>query len=398
MKRSGSSLPVLYLATVALQASLNMVFLALPIYALSVSASPLEIGLIGALGGLIYSLMARSLGGLSDRYSKKSFVILGAALEAVVSALYPFCTSTQLLIPVRMIQSLGLALFWPAIEAMIAEETTNETVERVLVGYNISWSTANIASSPLAGFLITAFTLALPFYVSSALAFAIAIILLALLNGTKHDPSPIKAVQTEPVALTSRPRRLAFFLPVIGAFTFAFNSGIVGTLFPVSATRLNISAFQIGLLFFLSNLIQTLVFVFSERLIQKFKKTSFPIGAAAFAVSLTLMALAGDAVAFVPSFLGLGLGQGILYSASLYYLLVEGGENKGHATGSFESTLGLASFLGPLVGGATAQFGPSYPYVTGALESFTILVVELFFRAKTYESDPPLESNLKHTK
>ena len=382
MKRYSSSLPILYLATAALQASLNMVFLALPIYALSVSASPLEIGLIGALGGLAYSLMARFLGGLSDRYSKKSFVILGAALEAVVSAIYPFCISTQHLIPVRIVQSLGLALFWPATEAMIAAEALNGTMERVLVGYNISWSIANTVSSPLAGFLITALTLALPFYVSSALAFAIAIILVTTPNRSAHSPSPIKATPMETVVVTNRPNRLSFLLPVIGAFTYAFNSGIVGTLFPVSATRLNISAFQIGLLFLLSNLIQTLVFVFSERLVQKFKKTSFPIGAAAFTISLILMALAGDAVAFVPSFLGLGFGQGILYSTSLYYLLAESGENRGHATGSFESTLGLASFLGPLVGGAAAQFGPSYPYVTGALASFIILVVELFPKAK----------------
>jgi len=167
---------------------------------------------------------------------------------------------------------------------------------------------------------------------------------------------------------------------MIAAFAYSFITGIVSTLFPVYATSLNFTAFQIGLLFFLSNLVQTLAFVFSEKLIQGLRKTSFLIGTGAFTISLALMVFGKDAVAFTPSFAILGLGQGILYSSSLYYLLMEGDKKRGHATASFESTLGLASCLGPLVGGAIAQYGPAYPYVAGAVATLIILLVQLLTR------------------
>lgn len=370
---------ILYVASGSLQASLSMVFLTLPIYALTVSASPFEIGLMGAVGGLMYSLMARFLGALSDRFSKRGFIILGAVVQAIVSLVYPFCGSTSQLISVRIVQSLGLALFWPVMEAMVAADVRNNTMERALVGYNISWGAANMVGAPLAGFLITAFFLTLPFYVSSALSLLVSIMLLALRNRAEDDPPP---KQAKVVAAADRPGQFMLFLPIVAAFAYSFNSGIVSALFPVSATRLNVPPFQIGLLFFLSSLVQTLVFVFSEKLIQRLRRTSFLIGAVAFTVSLALMAFAEDAVAFAPSFIVLGLGQGILYSSSLYYLLIESGKNRVQATGSFESTLGLASFLGPLVGGAIAQFGLSYPYVAGAVVSFIILVVQLFFKMR----------------
>jgi len=158
MSRHSSSLLLLYAASGAIQASLSMVFLTLPIYALSVSASPFNIGLMGAIGSLVYSAMARLLGSLSDRFSKKNFVILGALVQATASLAYPFCTNISQLIPLRMVQSLGLALFWPAIEASVVADAKNNAIG-ALAGYNISWGAANMVGSPLAGFLITTFSL-----------------------------------------------------------------------------------------------------------------------------------------------------------------------------------------------------------------------------------------------
>jgi len=373
-RRYNPSLAILYLATGGIQVSLNIVFITLPLYALAIAASAFEIGVMGALGGLTYSLMARFLGSLSDRFSKKSFIILGAVVQAATSILYVACDTPLQLILVRIIQSLGLALFWPVIEALVAG-SLKDALEHALVGYNISWGAASAVGAPLAGFLITAFSLTLPFYVSSAVALSISIVLIALPNATEDDPSPNK--QSEPIPV---PENNSFIplLPVASAFAYAFNSGIVGTLFPVFASQLRIPAYQIGLLFLVPSLVQTLVFVISERLLRKFGRTSFLIGGFAFTISLALIAIVENTAIFAVSFIGLGLGQGILFSSSLYYLLVESDGNRGQATGRFESILGLASFLGPFLGGVVAQFNPSYPYMAGAVLSSLVLVLQLF--------------------
>jgi len=380
-RRYSSSLTTLYVASGTVQVSMNVVFLALPLYALAIAASSFEIGVMSAVGGLTYAMMARFLGPLSDRFSKKSFIILGTLLQAASSLLYLVCDRPPQLILVRIVQSLGLALFWPPIEALVAAEARTDTLERALVGYNISWGAANAVGAPLAGFLITVFSLTLPFYVSSAVALLVSISLLVLRNRTEDDPPPSEESKTAPVIEKSNSSTL--FLSMASAFAYAFVSGIVYALFPVFATQLEMPAYEMGLLFLVSSIVQTLVFVASERLLRRFGRILFLVGTAAFAISLALIAVVVDTIAFMFSFIGLGLGQGILYSASLYYLLSGSGKNRGQATGRFESTLGLASFLGPLLGGVVAEFNPSFPYVAGALVSFLILVVQLFFTMKT---------------
>ena len=358
---------------------MNIVFLALPLYALAIAASPFEIGVLGAVGGLTYSLLARSLGSLSDRFSKKAFIILGTILQAASSLLFLTCERPPQLILVKLVQSLGLALFWPTIEALIAAQAKTDSLGHALVGYNISWSAASTIGAPLAGFLITAFSLTIPFYVSSAMAILVSVSLLALRNRT-HDDPPSKGSQTVPVVEESKPSISS--LPMASAFAYAFISGIVYTFFPVFATQLGIPAYEMGLLFLVSSVAQTLIFVVSERLLEKVGKSSFLIGLASFTISLILIVAVEDTMVFVLSFAGLGFGQGILYSSSLYYLLSANVRNRGQATGRFESVLGMASFLGPLFGGVVAQFNPSYPYLVGALASSLILVMQLSFAKK----------------
>jgi MFS family permease len=125
---------------------MNMVFLALPLYALTISASPFEIGLMGAVGGLSYSLMARLLGVLSDRYSKEDFIVLGTLVQAIVSAVNPLCSNTAQLTALRIVQAFGLALLWPAIEASVAGSTQHGSMEKALAGYNVSWSAASMVA------------------------------------------------------------------------------------------------------------------------------------------------------------------------------------------------------------------------------------------------------------
>ncbi|MCJ7632906.1 MFS transporter [Candidatus Bathyarchaeota archaeon] len=72
-----------------------------------------------------------------------------------------------------------------------------------------------------------------------------------------------------------------------------------------------------------------------------------------------------------------------MYSSSLYYLLRRSGSNRGRVTGSFESILGLGYLLGPLLGGAVAQFQGSYLFIVGAGLSLLVLVLQILFWRRT---------------
>jgi predicted MFS family arabinose efflux permease len=51
-------------------------------------------------------------------------------------------------------------------------------------------------------------------------------------------------------------------------------------------------------------------------------------------------------------------------------------------TGRFESVLGLASFLGPFVGGVVVQYSSKYPYLIGAFLSALVILIQIWL-AKT---------------
>ncbi len=70
------------------------------------------------------------------------------------------------------------------------------------------------------------------------------------------------------------------------------------------------------------------------------------------------------------------MGGGITYSASLYYSLQGHEESRGARSGLHEAVLGSGIFLGPLVGGAVANYVNLHvPFLVGAGMSAVLAVV-----------------------
>jgi len=153
----------------------GIVGIAVPIYAAELGASPLLLGFIGAAGGLIYSFMPLASGVLSDRFRKKIFVFTSTLLYSLSCLLYSIMGDPYMLIPVKALEWISVALFWPSVEALLVE-ASEVNVEETLRRFNLSWGSATIVGPMIGGSLISVLGVKTPFTTSSVISLTLALL------------------------------------------------------------------------------------------------------------------------------------------------------------------------------------------------------------------------------
>ncbi len=364
----------LYVSVFLSQIALAVAFLATPILAVEMQASPFLIGLIGASTGGPYAIMAIVFGFLSDRFSRRKMLVAAEAISAFAMILCFLSQEPYQLIFARFVFSIGLALFWPLAEAYTGDLVEPDQLSQALTGYNVSWSLATVVGPLVGGLTITWFLTRAPFLV--ALSLFVFAGMLFLPRNAANMPQSHQTYQLsqgdESVLNNSK------ISPMIYAFLFAFTSALLNAIFPAYATQLDISPDVIGLMFLLSGLAQTITVLFSSRMQFKLGREKLLLLSSIFlCISLTIIGLTPTIPIFMACFLIFGFGQGMAYSTAILLVLKGSGSRRGKAAGMFESILGVGFFTGPLVGGIFYQVGGPYPYFVGATVSLSIITSQL---------------------
>lgn len=365
----------LYASVFLTQTSLAIAFLATPILALEMKASPLLIGLIGASTGGPYAIMTFFFGSASDRFSRKRLLMTAALIQAFAMVLCFISQDPYQLILTRFVFAIGAALYWPLAEAYTGDLAGADQLNQALTGYNVSWSLATIVGPQLGGLLITWFLTRTPFLVSLILFVFAGMLFLpkTVVKSTRSHHTHHLNQNEERVLNDSKAS------PLIYAFLFAFTGAILSALFPAYATQLDISADLIGLMFLLLGLAQTITILLSSRLQSKLGTEKMLLLSALFlCVSLTIIGFTFAIPIFMVGFLVFGFGQGMAYSTAILLVLKGSGSRRGKVAGMFEGILGVGFFAGPLIGGVLFQVGGSYPYFLGAFVSLLMVTSQLF--------------------
>ena len=141
----------------------------LPIYAETLGASSLEVGMVQAafnitgIGTLVF------VGRLSDRYGRKSFLSAGLFILAVSSVGLMFANDPLHLILWRFVQGLGASAHLPIAQAYLGD-ITPEGGEGKWMGYFNAVLFAGMGAGPLVGGVITdAFNMKTTFLVMAVL-------------------------------------------------------------------------------------------------------------------------------------------------------------------------------------------------------------------------------------
>jgi MFS transporter, DHA1 family, multidrug resistance protein len=246
LRESGS--PALaVLATISFVSSLGISIMLplLPLYALSLGASPLQLGLMTSGFAVANGIAQFASGFLMDRYGARRFIVAGIGTYAAANVLIATASTAIALIGYRFVAGLGGGVNMVATRLYIAQTAEQAS----LAFFNSIISAANSAGSVLGpgfgGLVAAGGDLRAPFFIvagTSALAFIAALFL----------PRPKTRPHDSGAAATAGGRvwnRTVFILLAGNLLLLIGFGGWVTSYAPFVTTRLGWSTFDVGIIF-----------------------------------------------------------------------------------------------------------------------------------------------------
>ena len=245
--RENGSPALAVLATISFVSSLGISIMLplLPLYALSLGASPLQLGLMTSGFAVANGVAQFASGFLMDRYGARRFVVAGIGTYAAANLLIATAPTAIALIGYRVIAGLGGGINMVATRLYISQTAEQAS----LAFFNSIVSAANSAGSVLGpgfgGLVAAGGDLRAPFFIvagTSALAFVAALFL----------PRP-KAAPHEGAATAAAGGRVwnrTIFILLAGNLLLLIGfGGWITSYAPFVTTRLGWSTFDVGIIF-----------------------------------------------------------------------------------------------------------------------------------------------------
>jgi len=357
----------------------------IPLYSSSLGASYIQIGIIGAVYGLVYAMSAVPLGRLSDKLGRKIIMVLGAALCTFAAASYSIATTVNHIMLIRAIEGLAWAAFWPSIEALTTDVSHVSAVGRTMGLSTASYGAGFALGSLLAGTLASVFgyRYTFLFYLASA-------ILATVLGLTMiHEPKKVVPHQLNPSKTTSKSvglRHRANILADLISMVYSIVLMTILTLLPVYAKGLGIEVFSIGVLMMMLWVARITSFLNAGRISDKIgRKLVLTPSLAGLATGSFLLAVSETWWTLVLAVIVIGLSLGALFPVSIALISdYVPSSQRGVAMGMFETASAIGQTIGPVVGGVLAErFSPSYPYLFCMIASIICtFVVGIFLKKR----------------
>ena len=342
--------------------SASIFYLAAPLVVIDLGANPIELGLIGTITALVHMVLANLAGRLSDRFGRRTLMIAGPLIFGISCLLMTQMPNVKGVLALAALNGCGMAIFWPAFQAWVAESRNGSGLARNIGSFNMSWTASHLFGPTLAGFLF-ALHPRLPFWLAAVLC----ILLFLAMRTSASERTGQPEMETEsPPSESAESKFGRNFLYAIWIANFAsfFLLGNARYQFPKLARELTMSSYAIGLLMSCIGLAQFLGFFLlrgSER--WHFNKFYLLGGQLLAAAGLLLLYTSSRGLVFAAAFIMLGFCASLTYYSSLYYA-VRLLKRKGKGAGLHESILGGGVVLGPLLGGVVAHTaGLRAPYI-----------------------------------
>lgn len=341
---------------------------ALPLYAQSLGANYRDLGLLGATHGLVFSALTVPLGRASDRFGRSALLLASALAVGLAAACYLVSTRVLGLVGGKIVEAVGAAAFWPALEARAAEEFGGRAGAAMGVGYG-AYAAAFMVGSSAAGFLIEAAGLRTPFAASLGTAAATLGLLFFLAPARPGRGLPEGEAAPHQATGAGTADGFARLQRVLGystGFVYVFGLGTVLTFLPAYAADRGLAPRGVGLLlgaYWAARLTASLV---AGRLSDRWGRRAVLVPAMLLSGGAAILVAAplGPAPLFVGT-VGLGLTAGAC-APTCVGLIADHvrAADRGMAMGLFEGACGVSFIVSGFIGGQTAQtFGPGAPYL-----------------------------------
>ncbi|MBT3283426.1 MFS transporter [Candidatus Bathyarchaeota archaeon] len=357
-----SILWVLYVTIFLTSTGLGTTTFLLPVYAETLGASYTDLGLIGAVGNVIYTALTLVSGYLLDRFEKVTLYLVFTGTGMVTMALFAFVSTIPQIMILRGLLGLASGTFWVAASTLTAQISPREELTQSLARYNLAWISGFTVGPYVGGLVSSAYGYDLFFY-SQAGLIAVSIVLvftrmrsrIELLNVSSHERATLSEL-------------LPLSLAYITLIPFTLVLGIYMAIIPGHMKVVGLSASIIGLLLTITNGTRGLVFLNIQRLVTWGTWKSMLTASLFMGASMFLVRTGNNALTFGVPLIFYGIGSGIMTPVAMDFISKRTPERLlGTAMGVHEAIYGIGMCFGPLIGGAIAD---SY----SAFTLYTILV------------------------
>lgn len=351
-----------------------------PLFARSLGADTVQVGMINSSFLLMAGLLSLPFGILSDRLGRKVLLLNGLLISSCTSFLLYFCTSPSQMIWIYLFFGIGLAAFNPTMMSYVADISPPTHLGRAYGLYTMSLYGGMTLGPAVGGFLCHAQGFRAVFLISGTFIFLMTWPALFFLPRTRHDGNNTPEPRTSPRSgslFRNRPL-LGCWLATLGS---CFGYGMFMTFVPLYANNLGMNAGQIGLVFAtqaLSNALSRIPFGYLSDKVANRGYLAM-LGFMIFIASLAGFGVSGSLTQFALCSGVLGLGMGVIFT-SLGALISEvvPRESRGLAMGGFNTCIYLGMMLSSAVMGMVIQrIGFEKGFFLTAL--FNVAVTCLFY-------------------
>ena len=345
-----SILRVLYITIFLTATGLGTTTFLLPVYAETLGASYTDLGLIGAVGNVVYTALTLICGYMLDRYEKVNLYTMFTVIGGATMVLFVYTSTITQVLAVRALLGLSAAVFWVAASTLTAQISPRDEITASLGRYNLAWITG-FTVGPYAGGVVSNLYGFDVFFGSQALLILVSLVLvllrirgrIELLNQERHEKTSL--VELKPLTLS--------YLTLI---PFTIVLGIYMAIIPGHMKVVGLTASLIGLLLTITNGVRGLMFMNLERFVKWGTWKSVFAASLFMGLSMFLVRNGNNALSFGVPLVFYGAGSGIMTPVVLDFISKRTPERlRGTAMGVHESIYGIGMCLGPLIGGFIAD-------------------------------------------
>ena len=129
----------------------SIYYLAAPLLLIDLKANPVQLGLVGTLAASVHMGMAHLMGHLSDRMGRRRLIIAAPVIFSTTCLLMTQVREVWIILALSVVNGFCLSIYWPSLQAWIADRQTGTGLARDIGDFNMSWTAATLAGPILSG-------------------------------------------------------------------------------------------------------------------------------------------------------------------------------------------------------------------------------------------------------
>ncbi len=374
----------LFISAFASMLGMGIIVPLMPVYAKTMGASGLWLGLIFSGFSLSRLIFMPLMGKMSDKKGRKIFICSGLFLYSFISVGYIFTNSIFSLVWIRILHGFASAMIVPIIMAYVGDIAPKGKEGRFMGYFNVSFFMGMGLGPFIGGILNDSFGMSSAFIVVGLLAAAALIFTLLFLPEGRNSVTKKDDLQKNPSFKKLFRNNLIKGL-LIYRFIGAVGRGPLMAFLPLFAANFGITASQIGIIISSHMLLMSILQIPFGRLADRYSKIKLII------FSGLIMTTALGLIPFVDNFrdlfllnilMGVGGGMGMPAATAINAIA---GKKYGMASSMslFSSAMSAGMVISPLIAGILMDtVGLKYVFFFGSSVTFFGVLVFYSFVKK----------------